>query len=116
MRSSPATVRLPQELPLQCEGSSTSHAYLDTPGETCICVKPAAGVQDNEAVLELLVQRGEWHRALAVLRQPNLSQELMYKFAPSLMANIPAETVSCPRSSASPALTGHCRNPGLARR
>ena len=50
-------------------------------------------LQDNEAVLELLVQRGEWHRALAVLRQPNLPQELMYKFAPSLMASIPAETV-----------------------
>ena len=52
------------------------------------------GSQDNEAVLELLMQRGESRRALAVLRQPNLSQELMYKFAPSLMASIPAETVS----------------------
>ena len=49
--------------------------------------------QDNEAVLELLVQRGEWRRALAVLRQPHISPELVYKFAPGLMASLPAETV-----------------------
>ena len=52
--------------------------------------------QDAEAVLELLVQRGESHKALAVLRQPNLSRELIYKFAPALMAAAPADTVSLP--------------------
>ncbi|KAK9789373.1 hypothetical protein WJX73_010275 [Symbiochloris irregularis] len=49
--------------------------------------------QDSEAVLELLVQRGEIPQALAVLRQPNLSRELVYKFAPPLMAAAPADTV-----------------------
>ena len=49
--------------------------------------------QDSEAVLELLVQRGEVSRALAVLRQPSLSRELIYKFAPPLMAAAPADTV-----------------------
>ena len=50
-------------------------------------------MQDAEAVLELLVQRGEAGRALAVLRQPHLSRELAYKFAPPLMAAGPAATV-----------------------
>jgi hypothetical protein len=38
--------------------------------------------QDNETLLEYLLQRGEESRALAVLRQPNISHELIYKFAP----------------------------------
>ena len=50
-------------------------------------------MQDAEAVLELLVQRGEARKALAVLRQPNLSPELAYKFAPPLMAAAPSDTV-----------------------
>ena len=39
-------------------------------------------VQDNETLLEYLLQRGEESRALAVLRRPNISHELIYKFAP----------------------------------
>jgi hypothetical protein len=42
-------------------------------------------VQDNETVLEYLLQRGEAAKALAVLRRPNVSQELAYKFAPVWM-------------------------------
>jgi hypothetical protein len=38
--------------------------------------------QDNETVLEYLLQRGEALKALAVLRRPGVSQELVYKFAP----------------------------------
>ncbi len=34
------------------------------------------------ALLEYLLQRGEEGRALAVLRRPNISHELVYKFAP----------------------------------
>jgi hypothetical protein len=33
-------------------------------------------------VLEYLLQRGEALKALAVLRRPGVSQELVYKFAP----------------------------------
>ena len=40
-------------------------------------------MQDNETVLEYLLQRGEALKALAVLRRPGVSQELVYKFAPA---------------------------------
>lgn len=49
--------------------------------------------QDNEAVLEYLLQRGEAGRALAVLRRPGVSPELLYKFAPALVAAAPGATV-----------------------
>ncbi|KAK9832068.1 hypothetical protein WJX81_003754 [Elliptochloris bilobata] len=49
--------------------------------------------QDNEAVLEYLLQRGEAGRALAVLRRPGVSPELLYKFAPALVAAAPGPTV-----------------------
>lgn len=39
-------------------------------------------MQDNETLLAYLLQRGEETRALAVLRRPNISHELIYKFAP----------------------------------
>ena len=42
-------------------------------------------LQDNETVLEYLLQRGEALKALAVLRRPGVSQELVYKFAPVLL-------------------------------
>jgi len=45
-------------------------------------------LQDNEAVLEYLVeivQKGDAKRALALLRRPDVSQELFYKFAPGLI-------------------------------
>lgn len=50
--------------------------------------------QDNEAVLDYLVVRGDAERALAILRRPDVSQELCYKFSPSLMALAPSATVS----------------------
>ncbi len=50
-------------------------------------------MQDNEAVLEYLLQRGDAAKALAVLRRPDVSRELFYKFAPGLMAVAPGETV-----------------------
>ena len=50
-------------------------------------------MQDNEAVLEHLVQRGEVVRALAVLRRPDVSAQLFYKFAPSLMPLSPSQVV-----------------------
>lgn len=50
-------------------------------------------VQDWEAVVEYLMQRGEADRALPVLRRPGVSQELWYKFAPTLMLLAPAATV-----------------------
>ena len=43
--------------------------------------------------MEYLMQRGEADRALPVLRRPGASQELWYKFAPSLMLLAPAQTV-----------------------
>ena len=50
--------------------------------------------QDNEAVLEHLMARRDVKRALAVLRRPNVSQELLYKFAPALMEAAPEEAVT----------------------
>ena len=50
-------------------------------------------LQDNEAVLEYLVQKGDVQRALALLRRPDVSQELFYKFAPGLIPLAPGETV-----------------------
>ncbi|KAF5834626.1 Pep3/Vps18/deep orange family-domain-containing protein [Dunaliella salina] len=49
---------------------------------------------DHEAVLEALLQRpGGALRALAVLRKPSCPRELVYRFAPALMADAPEETV-----------------------
>ena len=53
-----------------------------------------ACLQDNEAVLEHLMARRDVKRALAVLRRPNVSQELLYKFAPALMEAAPEEAVT----------------------
>jgi len=50
-------------------------------------------MQDWEAVVEYLMQRGEAERALPVLRRPGVSQELWYKFAPTLMLLAPRPTV-----------------------
>lgn len=50
-------------------------------------------LQDWEAVVEYLMQRGEADRALPVLRRPGVSQELWYKFAPTLMLTAPRLTV-----------------------
>ncbi len=50
-------------------------------------------MQDWEAVVEYLMQRGEADRALPVLRRPGVSQELWYKFAPTLMLLAPRPTV-----------------------
>ena len=44
-------------------------------------------------MLEYLVQNKEAKRALAILRRPDVSQELFYKFAPGLMALAPGNTV-----------------------
>ncbi|KAL3143378.1 hypothetical protein ABBQ38_002206 [Trebouxia sp. C0009 RCD-2024] len=49
--------------------------------------------KDWEAVVDYLMQRGEADRALPVLRRPGVSQELWYKFAPTLMLLAPAATV-----------------------
>ncbi|DBA75172.1 hypothetical protein WJX77_011350 [Trebouxia sp. C0004] len=49
--------------------------------------------KDWEAVVEYLMQRGEAERALPVLRRPGVSQELCYKFAPTLMLLAPRLTV-----------------------
>lgn len=52
-----------------------------------------SNLQDDEAVLDYLVLRGETEQALAILRRPGVSQELVYKFSPSLMAQAPHATV-----------------------
>lgn len=48
---------------------------------------------DHEATLERLVQGGEAERALEVLRKPSVSPELVYKYASTLLALAPAQTV-----------------------
>ncbi|BDA49156.1 Vacuolar protein sorting-associated protein 18 homolog [Coccomyxa sp. Obi] len=70
--------------------------------------------QDNESVLEYLLQRGEASKALAVLRRPGISQELVYKFAPALIAAVPAETIDA-WMSALPALHPRRLMPALMR-
>ena len=44
---------------------------------------------DHEALLECLMQRGDVRRALGVMRLPSVSREIVYKFAPDLMAQAP---------------------------
>lgn len=51
-------------------------------------IVPNCILQDNETVLEYLLQRGEAAKALAVLRRPNVSQELAYKFAPVCFSTV----------------------------
>lgn len=71
-------------------------------------------MQDNEAVLEILLQRGEAGRALAVLRRPGVSPELLYKFAPELVAAAPGPTVDA-WLAAQPALEPRRLLPALLR-
>ena len=59
-------------------------------------------MQDWEAVVEYLMQRGDAQRALPVLRRPGVSQELWYKFAPALMLLAPAATVDAWMSAQPP--------------
>ena len=47
-------------------------------------------------MLEYLLQREDAEHAIALLRRPDVSQELFYKFAPGLMALAPHETVMLP--------------------
>lgn len=49
--------------------------------------------QDSEAVAEHLVARGEASQALLLLRRPDTPRELIYKFAPPLMAAAAEATV-----------------------
>lgn len=44
-------------------------------------------------MLEYLLQREDTKRAIALLRRPDVSHELFYKFAPGLMALAPGDTV-----------------------
>jgi len=89
----------------------------------------AAMHDDNETVIEHLMQRGEVSRALGVLRRPNVSLELVYKFAPVLIVASPTATVDAWIHNAhklntrrlmpallrcdEPAATAMCRNEGL---
>lgn len=51
------------------------------------------GLQDSEAVAEHLVARGEASQALSLLRRPDTPRELIYNFAPPLMASAAEATV-----------------------
>ncbi len=44
-------------------------------------------------MVEHLVARGDAGKALALLRRPDIPRELVYKFAPALMAAAPAATI-----------------------
>ena len=48
---------------------------------------------DHEAELELLVKRGQAERVLELLRKPSVSRELVYKYASSLVALAPSQTI-----------------------
>lgn len=48
---------------------------------------------DLEEAIECHIRRGEAERALEVLRMPEATASLMYRFAPSLIALAPAQTV-----------------------
>lgn len=47
----------------------------------------------HRAVLQLMVQRRQFSRALRYLRRPTVPKELHYEFAPMLMKNAPREAV-----------------------
>ena len=78
-----------QESNLQKQGYSRALCLDEWMGLRQTVLQP----QDWEAVVEFLMQRGEAERALPVLRRPGVSQELWYKFAPTLMLLAPGPTV-----------------------
>uniref|UniRef100_A0A7S1SRU6 Pep3/Vps18 RING C-terminal domain-containing protein n=1 Tax=Tetraselmis chuii TaxID=63592 RepID=A0A7S1SRU6_9CHLO len=72
---------------------TTTSALLASYGRLDELLHFAAMHDDNETVIEHLMQRGEVARALGVLRRPNVSLELVYKFAPVLIVAAPTDTV-----------------------
>ncbi|MEW5309299.1 MAG: hypothetical protein WDW38_001194 [Sanguina aurantia] len=67
---------------------NTTLTLLATYGRLEDLVHYAACRNDTEGLLEVLTSRpGGTARALAVLRKPSVSPELVYKFAPSLVAS-----------------------------
>lgn len=79
------------------------HVGVMDPGVTCALLASygrlddlmhfASFRHDSEAVVEHLVGRGEASRALPLLRRPDTPRELIYKFAPPLMAAAAEATV-----------------------
>mmetsp|Transcript_23999 Transcript_23999/g.66689 ORF Transcript_23999/g.66689 Transcript_23999/m.66689 type:complete len:1007 (-) Transcript_23999:341-3361(-) len=73
--------------------NATTSSLLASYGRLDELMHFAAMNEDSETVIEHLMQRGEVKRALGVLRRPNTSLELVYKFAPVLLAAVPGEAV-----------------------
>eukprot|EP00210_Caulerpa_lentillifera_P005686 g5438.t1 len=72
---------------------STTVGLLASYGRVDDLMHFAESRHDHEALLESLMQRGDIRRALAVMRLPSVSRELVYKFAPDLMSKAPALAV-----------------------
>eukprot|EP00898_Chlorokybus_atmophyticus_P003117 jgi/Chlat1/3806/Chrsp259S03935 len=72
---------------------ATTVRLLGSYGRTHELVYYAELKGDHETVLSHHIQRGDAAKALSLLRRPRVPQELVYKFAPALMALDPVATV-----------------------
>lgn len=71
----------------------TTVSLLQGYGRENDLISYARARDDHESELEFLVQQGKAERALDILRKPSVAQDLAYKYAPSLMALAPSQTV-----------------------
>eukprot|EP00890_Picochlorum_soloecismus_P001861 jgi/Picsp_1/2676/NSC_00906-R1_vacuolar protein sorting-associated protein 18 homolog len=71
----------------------TTKSLLESYGRDLDLVYYAKARGDNEAELDLLIRQGDAERALDVLRKPSIDPTLLYKYASSLMAIAPSQTI-----------------------
>jgi len=71
----------------------TTRSLLESYGRDLELVYYAKARGDNEAELDLLIRQGDAERALDVLRKPSVDSTLVYKYASSLMAIAPSQTI-----------------------
>eukprot|EP00252_Welwitschia_mirabilis_P007813 TRINITY_DN19529_c0_g1_i1.p1 TRINITY_DN19529_c0_g1~~TRINITY_DN19529_c0_g1_i1.p1 ORF type:complete len:1023 (+),score=246.07 TRINITY_DN19529_c0_g1_i1:343-3411(+) len=72
---------------------ATTFKLLDSYGRVDELVFFATLKEQHETVIHHYIQQGEARKALEVLRKPNVSPELQYKFAPDLIMLDPYETI-----------------------
>ena len=71
----------------------TTKSLLESYGRDLDLIYYAKTRGDFEAELDLLIRQGDAERALDVLRKPSVDSTLVYKYASSLMAIAPSQTI-----------------------
>ena len=77
-----------------CLHPRTTASILESHGRTNALLAFFRARKDDGAELELLMSAGETAQAIGVLRKPGTSLALVYKYATTMMAREPTETVS----------------------